>query len=193
MKSSKGAAFERELAKRFSLWWTQDTRDDVFWRSSNSGGRATVRRRAGKKTFGHCGDLAATDPIGQPFLNAVTVELKCGYTKCVFADALDRADHLLQSEWEGFIEQARRAARNAETPHWLLITRRNKRRAVLFMSMDLYGLLLNKGWNNPGPKVRMSIDLKSSFRKIVRVNVLGIILDDFLETCPPKFFKYGLS
>ena len=39
-KAYKGSEFEREMCKCLSLWWTDSKRDDVFWRSAQSGGRA---------------------------------------------------------------------------------------------------------------------------------------------------------
>ncbi|MBM3120244.1 MAG: hypothetical protein FJ006_12010, partial [Chloroflexi bacterium] len=60
--SSKGASFERDISRQLSLWWTHGERDDVFWRSSMSGGRATVRAKKGQKTAYQNGDITATDP-----------------------------------------------------------------------------------------------------------------------------------
>lgn len=37
-----------------------------------------MRAKKGKTTAGHCGDICATDPTGQPFINAVTIEAICG-------------------------------------------------------------------------------------------------------------------
>ena len=47
MKSptDKGARFERLCCKRLSLWVTDGKRDDCFWRSSLSGGRASFQLR----------------------------------------------------------------------------------------------------------------------------------------------------
>src|SRR5882762_8826232 len=43
----KGSAFERKICKRLSLWVTNGEREDCFWRSAMSGGRATVQHRKG--------------------------------------------------------------------------------------------------------------------------------------------------
>ncbi len=59
----KGSNFEREICKLLSLWWTNDKRDDIFWRTSGSGARATTRSKTKQKTFGQYGDVQATDPI----------------------------------------------------------------------------------------------------------------------------------
>ena len=66
-KASKGSAFEREISKSLSLWYTEGERDDIFWRSSQSGGRATTRAKKGKKTAASYGDITALDNRGEPF------------------------------------------------------------------------------------------------------------------------------
>lgn len=82
--SRKGAAFERAICRKLSLWWTRNLRDDVFWRTSQSGGRATERAKKGQSTFGQFGDIAANDPIGKPLLDCFTWELKHGYSTTPF-------------------------------------------------------------------------------------------------------------
>lgn len=84
-KQGKGSAFEREICKQLSLWWTADDengpRDDIFWRTAGSGARATTRGRRNIKTAGAAGDLMATDVSGKPFEKYFLCELKCGYSK----------------------------------------------------------------------------------------------------------------
>jgi hypothetical protein len=76
---SKGGNFERETAVALSLWWSKGERDDIFWRSQNSGGRSTMRGKRGKSTEGQYGDIAATDPSGKPLLAHWCIECKTGY------------------------------------------------------------------------------------------------------------------
>jgi len=79
MKAKKGKAFERKVSKELSLWWTDGGRDDVFWLTSQSGGRATTRRRKDVQTKNQGGDIGLIDPIGQPFIDNFFLELKDGY------------------------------------------------------------------------------------------------------------------
>jgi len=72
---AKGSQFEREIAKQLSLWLTLDKREDVLWRSSLSGGRATIAHRKGKDVR-QCGDLCAVGPEGHKFCEQFFVELK---------------------------------------------------------------------------------------------------------------------
>jgi hypothetical protein len=73
---AKGGAFERRIAKALSQWVSKGQRDDIFWRSSMSGGRATVAKKSGKLLSASCGDLSAIDPLGKPFLDKYYVEIK---------------------------------------------------------------------------------------------------------------------
>jgi len=139
----KGSAFEREFCKDLSLWWTFGEREDVFWRSSNSGGRATVRASAGKTTVGQHGDVAATDEIGIPLLNLVTIELKRGYSKSTVQDVFDKKPHAAQQQWEKFYEQTVQSSLNAGSYSWLMVHRRDQRDPLVFMPSSFYNLLNN--------------------------------------------------
>ena len=77
---SKGPPFEREVCHALSLWWTKGERDDVLWRSQNSGARATSRSKVGKTTAGQYGDIAATDPTAAPVTALAVWECKVGYS-----------------------------------------------------------------------------------------------------------------
>ena len=75
----KGGAYELEIARDLSLWYTEGKRDDIFFRSHSSGARATMRSKSGKRTKGQYGDLCASDPIGEPLIKVWTGECKSGY------------------------------------------------------------------------------------------------------------------
>lgn len=105
-----------------------------------SGGRATIRKRQGKATVNACGDVAAVDPIGLPLVRLFSIELKRGYNRSTPVDAIDRLPGTKHSEWEGFVEQARAAADNEGTPAWMVIHRRDRRQAVVYMEAPVYDL-----------------------------------------------------
>lgn len=71
---AKGSAFERQQAKIISLWVSNDKDCDLFWRSSNSGGRASQ----GQVTGTQYGDLTIQKPTkeAQQFYSTFSVELK---------------------------------------------------------------------------------------------------------------------
>jgi len=129
---AKGGAFERKVAKELSLWWSHGERDDIFWRSSASGARATQRRKVGKKTANQDGDLAATDPIGQPLIDLVTIELKKGYNEMELTHLLSskQGDPLLLQ----FIRQCEREAAGSEKGWWLIICQDRRKTLLIYDS-----------------------------------------------------------
>ncbi len=75
---AKGSAFERSVCQRLSLWASDGAREDVFWRSSISGGRATLgsRKARGTKFTAQAGDISAIHPLGHPLLKLFFIECK---------------------------------------------------------------------------------------------------------------------
>lgn len=72
---AKGGAFERKIAKQLSLWITNGEKEDCLWRSSISGGRATVAHRKGKLVR-QAGDLTAVSPEGHALTDRWYIECK---------------------------------------------------------------------------------------------------------------------
>ena len=72
----KGSAFERKICRELSLWISDGEQDDLLWRSSMSGGTATVGRRKGVKKANMCGDISAIGEKGHLLTNAVVIECK---------------------------------------------------------------------------------------------------------------------
>lgn len=140
---AKGGLFERQVCRRFSLWWSGGKDDDLFWRTAGSGGRATVRGREGKTTRGHYGDVYSTDRVSRPFTELVTVEVKRGYSKRNrrrgdFMDLIDALPHAAPPMFAEWVGQAVTAARYAGTPYWMIVHRRDSRDAVVYFPGDLY-------------------------------------------------------
>ena len=73
---AKGGQFEREVCVALSNWVSNNKRDDIFWRSAMSGGRATVKFKKGKNNISQIGDISAVDKAGHPFLKLFVVECK---------------------------------------------------------------------------------------------------------------------
>src|SRR4051812_2899407 len=72
----KGASFEREVCVLLSKWVTDGKREDVFWRSAMSGGRATVGHRKGKNHSSQVGDISCIHPAGHYFSETFAPECK---------------------------------------------------------------------------------------------------------------------
>ena len=133
----KGTPFEREICKELSSWWTGGKRDDVFWRSATSGARATVRFRKGKRTAGGCGDICALDPIGEPLLDVMTIEVKRGYSRFTIFDLIDRSPSVGPQRWEQWIEQAERESQENGSFAWAIIFKRDFRQAMICLPYRL--------------------------------------------------------
>lgn len=72
----KGTRFEREVCKSLSLWISRGEREDVFWRSAMSGGRATVRARSGIQLKAQAGDVSPISALGEQLLDRFVIECK---------------------------------------------------------------------------------------------------------------------
>lgn len=138
---SKGNAYEREICSLLSLWWTQEDEtpsDHVFWRTASSGGRATQRTKRGKVTKNHYGDVLATDPIGQPFLDVVCLDVKKGYAKFTVHDLVDTPHEITSQEYGKWFAKVIEDGKGAGVPHWMLISKRDRREALVFLPRGLW-------------------------------------------------------
>lgn len=178
---SKGSQFERDICRELSLWWTGGERDDIFWRTSQSGGRSTTRAKKGKKTFGQSGDIQAVDPLGRPLLDLVTIELKKGYNResafqCL--DNLPRGGLYHETQWEKFIGQARGGAVSAGSPFWFLIHKRDHRATMIFMPWCL-------AQGVPHPSDHLQFAHPSVIMKCGAGWIFGTTLDEFKRRVRP--------
>lgn len=141
----KGGAFERLICKKLSLWWTHGKRDDVFFRTASSGGRATQRAKKGKKTFGQYGDIQAADPIGQPLIDTCVIECKDGYGAASVFDLIDSGERN-NPKYAQFIEQAEKSQVESGSRYWLLIARRRGRQIIAYMPSPMFNKFLDSPW-----------------------------------------------
>lgn len=199
----KGSGFEREVCKELSLWWTDQERDDVFWRTAGSGARASVRSKVGRKTFGQHGDIGCTDPIGAPLMDLLLMELKRGYSSHTLQDILDKKRTAAQQTWETWWQQTVESWEASGVYSWLMICRRNQRDALVFMPTHLLQELRGEGCFKklPRPIIHFSADLKMVWRKkegktskIVRreirfERISGMRFDDWLSGVTPAQIK----
>lgn len=169
---SKGNSFERRLCKLLSEWITHGERDDIFWRSATSGGRATVRRKQNRSTANSDGDISAIDPIGMPMTENVCIEAKVGYPKASLQDILDREKSLYR-EW---IHQAAAADK-----HWMVVVKRHSSDIVVIAPAYLFKPLLHKK--------AILIELNDPKDKLVR-KLIAFRFDDFLKITPEDFLKW---
>lgn len=101
----KGSQFEREICVALSLWVTGGSREDCFWRSAMSGGRATVARKRGADLAAHAGDITATHEDGHVLTNAYLVECK-RYNDLQYASFMLKGVGKLATFWMETVQQA---------------------------------------------------------------------------------------
>lgn len=100
----KGSQFERDISKALSLWISNGTQEDVFWRSSQSGGRSTTAFKKGKRFSDQAGDICSLHPVGRPLTEKFMLELK-HYADLNFIGLLTGRGHLVKF-WQKASEQA---------------------------------------------------------------------------------------
>lgn len=175
--ANKGSPFEREICRVLSKWWTKGASDSVFWRVRGSGGRAKVRGRKGLQTVNQDGDVMAVDPVGMPFVRAFTVEIKRGYNKNTVMDLVDAGASAPQ-ELEKWLGQVIESAEQAGTLSYLLIVRRDRRRAVVYFPARTP--LSHCFSDYYGPYLRLKSQVRLSRTRNLNVDLICVPLDLFL-------------
>jgi len=125
----KGASFEREVCKQLSLWVSYGKQEDVYWRSSMSGGRSTVAAAKGKRLAAQAGDISCIHPVGRPFADRFLIECKF-YRDLGFQGLITGTGHLIDF-WN---ETARQAEKYGRMP--LLIAKQNRVPAMACLSNE---------------------------------------------------------
>jgi len=179
---AKGSQGERETSNELSRWWSDGSRDDIFWRTAGSGGRATSRSKVGKKTKYQYGDITFTDPIGKPLLDLMVIENKRGYSDDIsvlsFVDKLDRMKDPILLRWY-FKLQAE--VRLSGRPNGVVIFQRNRRKKCIMMETDFFVQFeqYNGHW--------MKNIVEILYQEDKSFSVVGF--NDFLAWCPPETIK----
>lgn len=136
---SKGPKWERDTARAVSKWWSKKGDDDLFWRTQASGARATVRTKSGKKTRGQYGDLCAVDHRGSTLTKGFVISLKRGYSKKTMQELVDSLENpnrdgaIPEQEYAGWIREAKQCCIDAGTLAWMILVRRDKRKAIIML------------------------------------------------------------
>lgn len=125
----KGASFERDTCKKLSLWVSGRKREDLFWRSAMSGGRATVAHKRGVKLNYQSGDICAVHPEGHVLTDFVYFE--CKHLKKFTLDSLVCGGGALNKIWR---ETAKQAKQYGKIP--VLIAQQNRWPTLFITSND---------------------------------------------------------
>jgi hypothetical protein len=164
----KGSSFEREICKRLSFWISNNSRDDIFWRTSSSGGRYTFRKKFRlKDTYNQAGDVTNIHPDGEFFVKNFILELKF-YKKIDIWDLFGNKDKkvLLLDWWYKLNDECQKVNKIP-----MLIVKENYK-PTLLLTNSHFGNFLEKEFNfeikvvwNPG-KENIVIGLLDDFLKI---------------------------
>lgn len=187
---AKGGDFERELCYLLSKWWTGRRDRLVFWRTSNSGGGATVRDRKGIRNRSHAGDITSTEKTSRWFTRYVGLELKKGYGgngkrgakgKGNLHDLIDRTNQ--NSLFMDWIAQARSAQKRANARHWMLIHKRDFRQTMTYFPARMYAELCLLGCFEEvkPPFIAVTVELPGD----ETISFIGMELDRFLGYVDP--------
>jgi hypothetical protein len=95
----KGSAFERRVCRDLSLWLSHGEREDVFWRASMSGGRATVALKRDVRLQAQAGDISPITALGEYFLKHFFIECKSYRDLDVFSSVVRGTGRLCRF-WE---------------------------------------------------------------------------------------------
>ncbi len=125
---AKGASFERSVAVSLSLWVTAGNRDDLYWRSAMSGGRATIGLKKGKTRSSQAGDITSIDPVGSWLTDRFIIENK-HYADLDIASGILANTGRLHKFWVDLV-----AVSHAIGKMPLLIAKENHRSVLLILS-----------------------------------------------------------
>ena len=132
---AKGASFERKVCVQLSLWITGGKLRDCFWRSSLSGGRATVAFQRGVRLDRQAGDICAIAPEGHVLTDQFYFELK-HYRSIKLESFILFNRGLLAQWWQQAIKQANRHDRQP-----VIIAKSNRVPAIVITKVG--NILLN--------------------------------------------------
>jgi len=193
MKSKKGSAYERKFCKQLSEWWSFGKWDDVFWRTSQSGGRATTRMKKGLRTADSYGDVAAIREEGKPLTKSTFIELKRGYTNkkgkrglrnISITDLLDTPDRFKTKpvilEW--WLEACRKRKESGRKRSFV-IYRRDRKTACIVMSRKFFSWLEDESRNG---KMMCPPYYNFAWVTVKGVDLMVIPVETFFSWCKPQ-------
>lgn len=167
---AKGSSFERVICKDLSLWVSGGARDDLYWRSAMSGGRATVAKKKGKSLAHVSGDICAVHPDGAVLTDRYFVECK-HYKDLAYRAFLLSGSGAIATFWDKVREQAHSHGKQP-----LLILKQNQCPTVVLINQcrDEPSSIAELHWHN-STMLSMELMLATPFnqfgktRKVVRL------------------------
>lgn len=131
---AKGAEFERQVCKRLSAWISRGKRDDLFWRSAMSGGRATIGKAQGADRGAQVGDVSAISD-GGPYTDIAARFISRHVVECKSLKQYQLDLFLFENRGAiaNAIEQCRLASR-VKSP--FVVLKQNRGREIVVFTCD---------------------------------------------------------
>lgn len=142
--SAKGSEYERSLCRILSIWYSKNTAEDYFWRTSGSGSRATNLAAAGHDlTKYQNGDMTFIRPEGRPLLDFFSFEFK-SYSGIDMHGVF----HTISPE-RSLISFWAKCVRDAEASQRIpiMITKVNRGSSIAWVPVKLLSLLSHAGFH----------------------------------------------
>ena len=171
---AKGSDFERKICTILSLWVSGLKREDIFWRSSMSGGRANLpqRRSRGHQFSSQSGDISAVHPMGHQLVGVFLIECKfwrsLDLDSCLFSDKAP-----LVLAWEKTWKQAEEEGKNP-----LMIVKQN-RIPELVITNETGRRILTRAQKEGKPTIRLLATIPPN-------NMVLFQLRDMINFVDPK-------
>lgn len=145
---SKGSAFERKVCVQLSMWVTKGKSKDCFWRSSMSGGRATIHVAKGGINR-QAGDICAVAPEGHKLTDIWFFE--CKHVRDLKVDRffVDESGPM----WLYWKQCMKQANDHAKRP--MLIAKQNNMEPLVVTLFEHRGLFSKGDWVNEGRGYRV--------------------------------------
>jgi len=188
---AKGSANERALCREFSRWFSHNTSEDWFWRTSGSGARQTSRHRANKTLNKYdCGDMRHDCPEGQPLVERLNFEFRFR-AKLEMLSVFDETDpkYSFVSFWAKACMEADQSGR---VP--ILVTKVNRGSQLIWMPCDLWMYIpsvshsTESGIRVSFPSSTVRIDRSSRYTFSSSQVVCGTLLSEFFNRVSPENF-----
>lgn len=166
----KGGEYERKISKKLSMWLSSGERDDLFWRTSGSGSRHTIRYKKNLTTEGQAGDVTYTcSGISEEFIKVFCMEIKF-YKDINLWSVITKSKSGLLDFWDQTYEKAKQVGK---TP--ILIVKENYKPA-LFISNESFNMLMK------------NFELKSELMvNLLHQKIFIWKLEDLFNIDPKKF------
>ena len=173
MGKRKGASFERNICQRLSQWVSNFRRDDVFWRSAMSGGRATLksRKKEALEYAAQLGDISAIHPMGHALVETFIID--CKFYKDL---RLDKCFYDLNSLVCGDWNKLRLAAQDAGKLPMMIARQNLKPIELVILNGDGFSL-----FRASSPNIPLYGTLPQRGMRIVHLRDLFLLKYDLLK------------